>query len=112
MDQHGKMSNPIQISFAIRHKPTGYLIPVAKGYRGRGGSHVEPCDPKIHRPKFFNSRASAKGWVTGWLKGKITVSTYQTYEGDWDEKWTVTPVPSRKAEELEIVEIYHVINET
>lgn len=84
--------------FILRHKPTGFVIAHASGRHGRGGSHVEPSNG---RPKLFDTERAAKGWLTSWLKGKVTTEfSYQ----DFDERLIVTPVPSRKRDEMEIVE--------
>lgn len=32
--------------FIIKHKPTNYIIPCSEGRMGRGGSHVEPVNPR------------------------------------------------------------------
>lgn len=89
--------------FIIRHTPTGFVIAPAKGRDGRGGSHVEPS---AGRPRLFDTERAAKGWLTTWLKGKVTTDGfYTTYEGDYEETLRTEPVPSRKREEMEIVKV-------
>lgn len=87
----------------IRHKPTGNIIPYAHGKMGRGGSHVEPCNPSFDRPRLFLEERTAKGFLTSWLKGKVTVSPSQDYYGEYNEDWTITKVESRKREDMEII---------
>lgn len=95
------MSFTISTYYAIRHKKTGYYIPAThKGKGGRGGSHVEPRDPSKAIPRLFPSTASAKAFLGQWLRGEINVRRWDDYE-----KVTVVPVPSRKKEDLEIIEI-------
>ena len=97
--------------WAIRHKPTNHYLPSPKGHSGRGGSFVDPVDPKEIHPRLFMTQLAAKRALIAWLRGK--------HEGDYDREyneWTgksytvcvgyvVVPVPSRKAEDMEIVEI-------
>lgn len=95
------MSFTIGTYYAIRHKKTGYYIPAThKGKGGRGGSHVEPRDPSKAIPRLFPSTASAKAFLGQWLRGEINVQRWDDYE-----KVTVVPIPSRKKEDLEIIEI-------
>ena len=96
---------------AIRHKPTNHYLPSPKGHSGRGGSFVDPVDPKETHPRLFMTQLAAKRALIAWLRGK--------HEGDYDSEyneWTgesytvcvgyvVVPVPSRKAEDMEVVEI-------
>ena len=97
--------------WAIRHKPTGFMLPNPKGHSGRGGSFVDPQDPKEIHPRLFISQLAAKRALIAWLRGK--------HEGDYDfeyNEWNcksyrvcvgyvVVPVPSRKAEDMEVIEI-------
>jgi len=91
--------------WAIRHKPTNHYLPSPKGHSGRGGSFVDPVDPKETHPRLFPSERAAKAALTSWLKGK--------HEGEWEWDdmykycvgYTVVPVPNRKREDMEIVEI-------
>lgn len=84
--------------FIIRHRPTGFVITPAKGRDGRGGSHVEPSDG---RPKLFSVERAAKGWLTSWLKGKVT--EHWSGDPDCDVRLVVEHVPSRRRDEMEIV---------
>ena len=97
--------------WAIRHKPTGFMLPNPKGHSGRGGSFVDPQDPKEIHPRLFISQLAAKRALIAWLRGK--------HEGEWEhdcgDEWgptykycvgyVVIPVPSRKAEDMEVIEI-------
>ena len=94
--------------FAIRHKPTGDFLPRPLGREGRGGSHLEPVEPigtKETRPRFFETERAAKIFLTGWIKGKVVHSAgYDSFNGEYYEDTETIPVPSRKAEDMEIVE--------
>ena len=97
--------------WAIRHKPSNHYLPSPKGHSGRGGSFVDPVDPDVTLPRLFPTERSAKAALTAWLKGK--------HEGDYDREyneWTgksytvcvgyvVVPVPNRKRQDMEVVEI-------
>jgi hypothetical protein len=93
--------------FAIRHKCTGYIIPCANGRLGRGGSHVEPIDPRENLPRIFTEKRYAKGWLTSWCKGKIVKSGYtSSYDGEYEESQKTIPTPHRKRKEYEICPVY------
>lgn len=96
--------------WAIRHKPTNHYLPSPKGHSGRGGSFVDPVDTEVTNPRLFPSERAAKAALTSWLKGM--------HEGEWewgDSEWggrykycigyTIVPVPNRKRQDMEIVEI-------
>lgn len=86
------------IYYAIRHKPTGFFLPVAKG---RTGSRVEPecnCCPRL-----FKEERHAKGYLTVWLQGIFETGKFQTYEGEWEEDLDIIPQPHRKRENMEII---------
>ena len=97
--------------WAIRHKPTGFMLPNPKGHSGRGGSFVDPQDPKEIHPRLFITQLAAKRALIAWLRGKHE-GAYDFEYSDYDNKsyqvcvgYVVVPVPSRKAEDMEIVEI-------
>lgn len=92
--------------FVIRHKPSNNIIPCSDGRMGRGGSHVEPVDPKDNLPRVFTAKRYAKGWLTSWCKGKIIKRSYTSYEGEYDETQETVPTPHRKREEYEICPVY------
>ena len=97
--------------WAIRHKPTGFMLPNPKGHSGRGGSFVDPQDPNEIHPRLFISQLAAKRALIAWLRGKHE-GAYDFEYSDYDNKsyqvcvgYVVVPVPSRKAEDMEVVEI-------
>ena len=97
--------------WAIRHKPTGFMLPNPKGHNGRGGSFVDPQDPKEIHPRLFITQLAAKRALIAWLRGKHE-GAYDFEYSDYDNKsyqvcvgYVVVPVPSRKAEDMEVVEI-------
>ena len=94
--------------WTIRHKPTGYMLPVAKGRDGRGGSHVEPVEPSVDT-RLFRSERAAKGFLTTWLKGKVVAERGMDpghpgndWESEYYEDLKTVPVPTRKREEMEV----------
>ena len=89
------------IVFGIRQKSTGFWLPRHTGRAG--GSWVEPAEGAL--PRLFSERRYAKGFLTVWMRGGVTVKHYRTYEGDYDEDWNVTPQPHRAPSDMEIVEI-------
>ena len=94
------------IYYAIRHKPTGKYLPGWGSRRGRRGfTHDTPHDPKVVPPRLFSEQRYAKIALKHWLKGKTSVwQSGDPFEG-YDEDWKTFPVPSRKADEMEIVEL-------
>lgn len=82
--------------YAVRHIPTGHYIP---DHKGRRGTYVEPQADVI--PRLFKQEYQAKGYLTIWLQGKITVRHNEYGEEDWDTQ----PIPSRKREEMEVVPV-------
>ena len=103
--------------WVIRHKPTGHLLPVATGRDGRGGSHVEPQPPSVYS-RLFRTERVAKGFLTSWLKGKVVADRGVSeghpgndWEKDYYEDLSTIPVPSRKREEMEVVELVFRVEE-
>lgn len=97
--------------YVIVHEPSGGVIPLALGRAGRGGSHVEPCDPREQRPKLFTTERAAKGWLTTWLKGKVVVSRrYDPGTPDRGEEYyedtSLVPVPHRRREDMKILSVF------
>ena len=90
--------------YAIRHVPTGFYLPEPKGRAGRGGSHLEPADPKKHHPRLCHTERQAKIVLTVWLQGKVHCYRYGN-EYDFSEDIEVKPVASRKREDMEIVPV-------
>ena len=97
--------------WAIRHEPTGFMLPNPKGHNRRGGSFVDPQDPNEIHPRLFITQLAAKRALIAWLRGKHE-GAYDFEYSDYDNKsyqvcvgYVVVPVPSRKAEDMEVVEI-------
>jgi hypothetical protein len=91
--------------YFIRHKPTGYYLPEPTGFGGRGGSHTEPADPEVTRPRLFRSRRAATNALGQWLRGKhVRWFCVDQFTGEYDEGVDIKPVSSRKAEDMEIAE--------
>lgn len=82
------------------------FLPMPKSSRGRGGSYVEPIDPRLVWPRVFRELRHARIYLTGWLKGYVPKGE------DWDGNeyfshyWTYpeapVAVPSRQREDMEI----------
>jgi len=88
------------ILYAIRHKPTGHFLPQSK--RRRGFTNDEPCPYPL--PRLFVREQDAKVALTWWLRGITEAEGHGPFDGpDFDDGLTTTPVPGRKAEDMEIV---------
>jgi hypothetical protein len=84
--------------YAVRHIPSGLFIPRLKtGYR-RGGSHLEPSNER--EPRIFHNYRAASAFLCSWVQGVHFTSC----DIDSDPHTDVKPVPSRKKDEMEIVE--------
>jgi len=97
------------IYYAIRHKASQSIMPLAK--RNRGYSHWNPGNGKpevkifTSIPRLLESEKQAKKCISMWFSfpnGKQ--SSYQTYDGEWDDIIDFKP-DNRKKEDLEIVEV-------
>jgi hypothetical protein len=93
--------------FAIKQKSTGLFIPQFPKNTSKGGTWLEPTDKSP--PRLFRRKQDAKIALDHWLKGTIT-RLYRgptppdfIDEGDYDDYYE--PVPSRKAEDMVIVEV-------
>lgn len=94
----------ISHGFVIRHKPTGHYIPnIAPGHR-RGGSLVEPEDPKKSNPRVFVSERSAVAYLIQWCKGKHICTRTGEYDS-YDEVTEIVPQPHRIREDMEIIPV-------
>jgi len=88
--------------FAIRHRPSGMLLPPGPGHKNRGFTSVEPsADP----PRFFGSIKSAESSLRWWLGGEIRVTHDYDDNGDHDETWYVIHKPNRIAADMDIVSV-------
>lgn len=83
------------------------FLPMPKSSRGRGGSYVEPIDPRLVWPRVFRELRHARIYLTGWLKGYVPREIeycdhdycccgIYTYPGE------PVSVPSRQREDMEI----------
>lgn len=89
----------MKLMYAIRHKPTGFYLPVGKGTTWR-----EPADPELQPPRLFLTHKSAYHCLVNWLKGKWRATWDCGDSGDpYVDDIDITPVPSRKAEDMEII---------
>jgi hypothetical protein len=97
--------------YAIRHKPTGFMLPEPTGRQNRGSSHTEPVDCTNELPRLFQSELAAKRSLTQWLRGKhiaVMGTEYDDFSGrayTYQECTEVFPQPHRKREDMEVVEI-------
>lgn len=88
--------------FAVKHKPTGYFLPMRAAGRARGYTNDEPTAERP--PRLFTSARGAKLALAQWLQGPLSVSHYQDHSGEWNEDWS-RGKHNRKADEMAIVEI-------
>ena len=82
------------------------FLPMSKSSRGRGGSYVEPIDPRLAWPRVFRELRHARIYLTGWLKGYVPKG--EDWDGDeWGSCYWTYPeapvaVPTRQREDMEI----------
>ena len=81
--------------FAIRQKSSGFLMPEIVG--AKGYTWTEPQPWYLGPPRLFSSEAGAARALGHWLQGQ----KYNT--GDFVRQ--TLPVPSRAAQDMEIVSI-------
>lgn len=98
------------IRFIVRDKTTQYVIPENLYGAKKGGSYVEPVDPRGCTPRLFRTRRSAQAFISQWLRGAWTKTVTIHTTGDSlfgsheaGEKITPEPKPERKRENMEIV---------
>jgi hypothetical protein len=90
--------------FAIRHKPSGRYLPELPGQRG-GYTHLEPRAWHLGPIRLFPIKRNARLALKIWLRGMYNVRrSYGNFEENDIVEAETEPVPSRKAEEMEIVE--------
>lgn len=94
--------SPIPLVYAIRHIPTRHYLPMSFERRHRH-SHDEPTPNCV--PRLFPNQHSARSALTQWLRGRWQNSVAEGERGYYEQELEVKPVPSRKAEEMEIVVI-------
>lgn len=86
--------------FAIRHIPTNNYLPWRQDRR-RGYTFDEPQPMSEAIPRLFTSERNARLALKAWLKGKH--HPYWDVDGGTAGVGQIKPVPSRKAEEMEVV---------
>lgn len=85
--------------YAIRHMPTGRYILMGFCQSGRGSTAYEPAIPDAdHLPRVFKTAPAAQRALRCWVRG-----IYQSNDGVWNGK--ITPVSTRKFEDMEVVPI-------
>lgn len=94
--------------YAIRHVPTGQYLPV-----GAGSTWWEPKPHQVNRNepiRLFPTIRGAEACVRTWLRGRHRLTPH--YAGplscspsEWEPEMQIDPVPSRRAEDIEIVTI-------
>jgi len=95
----------IRAFYAIRHLPSGGFLPeIHKGY-----TFSEPSTKECDIPRLFTTKAGAKRALTWWLRGTLHVTKtggqWGFGEPEYDESWHDTPMPDRKTENMEVVQV-------
>lgn len=91
------------IFYAIRHKPTGFYLPLRKTRRGNTHSNPEiNCIPRL-----FIKRQSASMALSWWLGGRSEISYYTVGYEEPEDRVGIKTVKdeSRKAEDMEIIKM-------
>lgn len=91
-------------AFAIRHKKTGFFIPQINPGHRRGGSLVEPEDPRKKQPRIFQNLPSAKSYLVQWCRGKHICHRSGEYDS-YDEEIEIIPQPNRNKDDMEIIPV-------
>jgi hypothetical protein len=86
--------------YAIRHIPTNNYLPSRLG-RARGYTFDEPQPMGKMIPRLFTSERNARMALRAWLRGEH--KPYWDVDGGTAGVGEIKPVPSRKAEEMEVV---------
>lgn len=93
---------------AIRHKPTGQLMPARiTRSASRGWTHWNPNRPHAEQsraPRLFDTERAANNAVTQWLKGPVVWKHYGD-PIDGDVKLVHQIKPWRRAEDVEVVPV-------
>lgn len=93
--------------YAIRHKPTGRLLPIKPYGSHKGGTHVTLEDKRA--PRLFPTTVAAQNALRHWLRGRLTVTYLPPCGPDWaddgDYRLEVEPVADRVADDMEIIEV-------
>lgn len=98
--------------WGLRRKTDGFYMPQPKGRNGRGGSYMEPQDPKAigFEPRLFSSPQAAHNALIAWLKGEYYKEVNNTgipwdFGDETEETIKIRPKPDRKRSDMEIVSI-------
>ena len=90
---------------AIRHRPTGGLLPSVRGY---GFTRAEPSLEEP--PRLFIRASSATQALKYWLEGELYEGSIRDAEFGGDEiSLRLVKRPDRRASEMEIVEVEVVV---
>jgi hypothetical protein len=87
--------------FAIRQISTGWFMPTFPKNTSKGSTWLEPKADCI--PRLFRRKQDAVCVLDHWLKGQLTV--VRDFFDEAVEDWKYKPVPSRSADDMEIVEV-------
>lgn len=89
---------------AIRHRPSGGLLPNVRGY---GFTKTEPS--LTDAPRLFASKGPAQQALNYWLQGEFTEKS--DYDSDFGSQINLhcRKRPDRRAEHMEIVEVEIVV---
>lgn len=102
--------------YAVRVRGTQKYLPRSQRRDGRGGSHLEPIDfsdrstwPERYardmQIRSYTTERAAKNLLASWIQGKYYQSGGKDYDGEyWQETW-MKPMPERRREDLEVVQI-------
>jgi hypothetical protein len=97
------------VYYAIRHKPTGRLMPeTTGGYSLWDPSYLNTAYP----PRLFITQRAAKNSLTCWLQGRWSIVTDIESEGWEYPSYTVvigvqpTRVPGRHRDDVEVIPVH------
>lgn len=87
--------------YAIRHIPTGWLMPAYSKKIGKAFTKTEPMDPMTHAPRLFTNKRAAfnalSWWIRGWAHPKVRFG--YTFEGQEDAQfWIESEMPDIRGE--------------
>ena len=88
--------------FAIRHKPTGNYMPVARG--GSTGISAYTLERGRHPPRLFTTRKGAQCALTWWLDGE-QVAVYAEDGWGGHTGWRTDHKTDRHKADVEVVEV-------
>lgn len=96
--------------YAIRHKPSGTLMPLLH----KGSTHLGLPWGSNRPPRLFMQERMAKVSLVWWLKGRTTTEYRTDWESGYDETVGLTTEhdPDRKADDMEVVAVTLTTKET